>query len=194
MHFEGSARCKLVDPSKRRVKNVGSCRGICLRARSLGEVAGGGGYLPEVIRVAGTLRWRLTAAPLTRCVLASSPTILWLLRSLQSSTRPCAGQNGERASGVMLVAGVLSSRQPWQGGFRWLVISVSTQARVRTKQTRANICQYEQTYANLLLSSVVSCGILNVGSKWLRRVSASSDCFSSYCRNNYNETVTIPNT
>jgi hypothetical protein len=161
MHFEWSARCKLVDPSKRRVKNVGSCRGICLRARSLGEVAGGGGYLPEVIRVAGTLRWRLTAAPLTRCVLASSPTILWLLRSLQSRTRPCAGQNGERASGVMLVAGVPSSRQPWQGGF------VSTQARVRTKQTRANICKCEQTYANLLLSSVVSRGILNVGSKWL---------------------------
>jgi hypothetical protein len=91
--------------------------------------------------VAGTLRWRLTAAPLTRCVLASSPTILWLLRSLQSSTRPCAGQNGERASGVMLVAGVPPSRQPWQGGFRRLVISVSIQARVRAKQIRANICQ-----------------------------------------------------
>jgi hypothetical protein len=174
MHFEGSARCKLVDPSKRRVKNVGSCRGIYLRSRSLGEVAGGGGYLPEVIRVAGTLRWRLTAAPLTRCVLTSSPTILWLLRSLQSSTRPCAGQNGERASGVMLVAGVPPSRPP----------------RLEYEQNK-----YEQTSASLLLSSVVSRGILNVGSQWLRCVSASSDCFSSYCRNDYKESsVTIPNT
>jgi hypothetical protein len=136
MHFEGFARCKLVDPSKRRVRNVGSCRGIYLSSRSLGEVAGGG-YLSELIRVAGRLRWRLTAAPLTWCLLASSPTILWLLWSLQSRTRPCAGKDDERAPGVMLAAGVPQSRQSWQG-FRF-VITVSTQTRVRTKQIRTTV-------------------------------------------------------
>ena len=101
MHVEGFARCKLVDPSRRRVKNVGSCRGIYLSSRSLGEVAGGG-YLAELIRVAGRLRWRLTAAPLTWCLQASSPTILWLLWPVQLRARPCAVKDGDRAPGVML--------------------------------------------------------------------------------------------